>query len=193
MPLKLAGLLVTSGAVPAGIVEDALRRQVLSGCALDTALLEAGARLTEAQLLAKLEQASGLKEVGALALAEAEPAAVALLSAKLAERHGMLPLRSDGLALEVAVRYPPSTEMLEQVGFLLKRELHPFVALEVRLREAIARAYGADLHPRHQAMLQVLGPSAPAPSLRPIRGSSRSPRRARLRRPRRRRREAWAG
>lgn len=162
MPLKLSGLLVTSGTVPAAVVEDALRRQVLSGCALDTALLEAGARITEAQLLAKLESASGLKGLDAAALAAGEAAAAGLLSSKLAERHCLLPLHSDGRALEVAVCYPPSPEMLEQIGFLLKRELHPFVALEVRLREAIASAYGGDLHPRHQALLQILGP-APQP------------------------------
>lgn len=163
MPLKLAGLLVTSGVVPAAVVEDALRRQVLSGSALDTALFEAGAGLTEAQLLQWVEQASGLPGLGAEELLESDPGLARLLPAKLAERHGLLALRSDGRVLEVAVRYPASAEMLDQIGFLLRRELHARVALEVRLREAMARVYGGSPHPRYQAILEMLGP-APEPS-----------------------------
>jgi hypothetical protein len=159
MPLKLAGLLVTSGAVPSAVVEDALRRQVLSGSALDTALFEAGAGLTEPQLLHRLEQASGLPGLGAAELLESDPGLARLLPAKLAERHCLLPLRSEGRVLEVAVRYPASAEMLDQIGFLLRRELHACVALEVRLREALARVYGGSPHPRFQALLQMLGPT----------------------------------
>jgi hypothetical protein len=174
MPLKLAGLLVTSGAVPTAVIEDALRRQVLSGSALDTALFETGAGLTEAQLLQWLEQASGLPGLGAEELLESDPGLAQLLPAKLAERHGLLLLRSDGGILEVAVRYPASAEMLDQIGFLLRRELHARVALEVRLREAIARVYGGSPHPRYQVILEMLGP-APEPSAEgpaPRQGSS---------------------
>jgi hypothetical protein len=162
MPLKLAGLLVTSGAAPATLVEDALRRQVLSGCAMDTALLEAGTALTEAHLLRELQRASGLSGVDAAALAAADQSLASLLPAKLAQRHCLLPLRAQGRTLTVAVPYPPRGSMLVEIGFLLGRPLQPVVALELRLREAIGRVYGCPVPARHQTLLQRLGP-APQP------------------------------
>jgi hypothetical protein len=158
MPLKLAGLLVTSGMVPSQLIDDALRRQVLAGDSIDTALLELGPSFTEELCLSALEQASGVPSAGTRQLAGADPAALELVPGKLAERHCLLPLRLVGRGLQVAVAYPVDVQMLEEIGFLLGRELHPVVAIEARLREAISNAYDVSLPARHAALVAILGP-----------------------------------
>jgi hypothetical protein len=165
MSLELAGLLVTSGAVPPTVVDDALRRQVLAGGAFDTALFEAGAALSEGDCLRFLEKASGLPGIDGPQLMATDPSAAALLPGKLAERHCLLPLREDD-QLHVAVPFPVSKAMLEEVGFLLGKQLRPWVALEVRLREAISRIYRIPLPPRYATLAAMLGltPAAPLPA-----------------------------
>ncbi|MGC4122582.1 MAG: hypothetical protein QM765_50035 [Myxococcales bacterium] len=123
MSLELAGLFVTSGKVSPSVIDDALRRQVLAGGSFDTALLEAGAAIREADCLRFLERASALPGIDGPHLFEADPGAAALLPAKLAERHCLLPLRGEGKLLHVAVPFPISKTMLEEIGFLLGREL----------------------------------------------------------------------
>ena len=49
-------------------IDDALRRQVLSGGAFETALFEAGAQLPERECLRFLEKASGLRGLISMAL-----------------------------------------------------------------------------------------------------------------------------
>ena len=183
MPLKLAGLLVTSGAASSALVDGALRRQVLCGGALDTALLEAGIPISEAELLHFLERASGLPSIGAQELARAERSVALLLPARLAERHGLLPLHEQGRVVDFAAGYPANPQMLEEIGFLMGREIRPVMTLEVRLREAIARCYGCPVSARHQALLALLPHVAPAesassPSEQPIPISALAPERA---------------
>ncbi len=165
MSLDFASQLVSEGAVTPALIDDALRRQVLSGGALDTILLELGA-LTEAECLAQLERVSGLDAAPASQLLTADPALASLLAPKLAERHALLPLRADGLELVVATSFPPNEEMLEEIGFLVGRELVPQVALEARVRQGIARLYGRPLPPRFAALVAALD-SAPPPQPRP--------------------------
>ncbi len=182
MSLELAGLLVTQGILPASLVDDALRRQVLAGGAFDTALFEAGANLSEAACLQLLSQASGLPSVDAQGLSQADPALAPLLPAKLAERHCLLPLRSDGRVLEVAAAFPVDAARLEEIGFLLGRELRPSVSVEARLREAIARVYAIALPARHASVLALLGlvdgalpaASAPTPPPTPLAAAKRA-------------------
>lgn len=168
MPLKLAGLLVTCGTVPSNLLDDALRRQVLAGGSIDTALLECGAPLSEEAYVRAIEQTSGLPAVEAAQLLEVDPRAARLVPAKLAERHCLLPLKEDGRTLHVAVAYPPNVQMLEEIGFLLGRDLNPFVAVEARLREAIARVYGLPMPARHAALVALLGPVHAEPEGAPV-------------------------
>ncbi|MGI5865463.1 MAG: hypothetical protein ACOX6T_25865, partial [Myxococcales bacterium] len=171
MPLKLAGLLVTSGMVPSNLIDDALRRQVLAGGAIDTALLECGAPLSEEAYVQAIEQASGLPAVDAGQLLDVDPCAARLVPAKLAERHCLLPLKEEGRTLHVAVAYPPNVQMLEEIGFLLGRDLNPFVGVEARLREAIARVYGLPMPARHAALVALLGPVQAEPESAEARGA----------------------
>jgi hypothetical protein len=166
MPEKLTSLLVTSG-VPSSVIDDALRRQVLAGGAIDTALFEGGALITEEYMLRFLVQASGLGGVRAEVLLHADIDLARLLPAKLAERHCLIPLKSIGRMLQVAVAFPPKPAMLEEIGFLLGRDLVPYVAIEARLREAIARCYRVPLPARYEALLATLGSTAAEPEPEP--------------------------
>lgn len=168
MSLDFASQLVSEGALPPALVDDALRRQVLSGGALDTILLELEA-LSEADCLAHLARVSGLEAAPAERLLSVDPALASLISPKLAERHGLLPLAENGLELQVAVSWPLDAQMLEEIGFLIGRELVPLVALEARVRQGVARLYGRPLPPRFAALLATLdnAPPAPPPEPRP--------------------------
>lgn len=159
MSLDLASLVAMSdGFVPPSTMEDALRRQALAGGGLDTALLETGARLSESECLRFLEKASGFPGIDGPSLMGLGAAAAALLPGELAERHCLLPLHTDGQRLHVAVPFPASQSTLDEVRVSLRCELSPRVALEARLREAIARVYDVPLAERFTSLIARLGP-----------------------------------
>ena len=161
MPATLARLLVEGGVVNRTQADDCLRRHLQVGGALDTVLLEARA-CREDVLLAYLAQAAELPAGFPHQAAEQDGKVVQVFPFKLAERHGMVPLLLGKRHVEVAACYPVEKLLLEELSFMLGRDLRPQIAIEARVREAISNLYGKPLAPRFAALLKQLGPAPTA-------------------------------
>lgn len=164
MPLFLAGLLVRGGALTPDVVEEALQRQVISGGALDTSLLELGS-IDEPTLAEYLARASGLPPAPAEVLASPDPRLRRLLPLRLAERHGLVPFAQGERTLLMACTYPADAALLDEMGFLLSQRIEAHVAPEFRIRLAIERLYGQPASARmHELGRRWGGPMPETPA-----------------------------
>ncbi|MBN2194497.1 MAG: HEAT repeat domain-containing protein [Polyangiaceae bacterium] len=136
-------------------VEEALARQVLYGGDLATNLLEA-ATVSEPRLTEVLAQCHGLAPAPAGPLPRPNPSTLRLVPADLAIRHGIYPIDERPGQLWVAVAEPIPTEVEGDLTFALGVSVVQCGALQVRIREAIARDYGAPLDRRLDRLLAKL-------------------------------------
>lgn len=162
MPARLAQHLVQRGLLPAERVDEALRRQAVSGGALDTILLEQGV-IAEAGMLQALGDVSQLRPVN---LADFEPnhEVAPLIPMRVAERLGIVPLSVDGNTLHVASVYPPPSKDIGEVSVLLGKQVELWVAVEARVRDWISAVYKQPLPTRFAALLAALDPNRPLPA-----------------------------
>ena len=165
MPATLARLLVEGGVINRTLADECLRRHLQVGGALDTVLLEAGA-CTEPIVLAYLSQASELDPGVSRDFALVDPKITQTFPFKLADRHGMMPLELGKRHLSVAASYPVEKLLLEELSFMLGRDLRPRIAVEARVRDAISHLYNRPLAPRFATLLRQLGkPPTEVPDL----------------------------
>ncbi|MCA9644629.1 MAG: hypothetical protein KC492_28255, partial [Myxococcales bacterium] len=153
----LNSLLVQRGACSMQSIEAAITRQVLRGGDLPTNLLEVSA-VPEAALTAALAEISGMAAapVGVL---RAEPSALQIMQGDLALRHGIFPLAVEQGALVVATSEPLSPDVEHELGSALQVELRQVLALQVRIRQAIAEHYALALDARHAQIVVKLDAS----------------------------------
>ena len=162
MGQTLEKLLVERKLVDAAEVEEALKRQVVRGGALETNLLEAGG-IDEATLLAAMEAAYGLPAVGRQVIDAIGPHIPRLFPLLFAETYHMVPFRLDGQELGVLVSGPGDTHLMSRIHERLRLVVRPALTTEVRLHYAMQRLYQTALLPRYRALLAKLdGEGAPA-------------------------------
>ncbi|HET9594934.1 MAG TPA: hypothetical protein VFP65_05090, partial [Anaeromyxobacteraceae bacterium] len=154
MPADLAALLADAGLVSAEGLEHARARQREAGGALDTALLELGLVREEA-LAPLLARASGLAPAPEGLLAP-DPRARRVFPARVAERHGLAPYRLEERELSVLATYPVDLAAVDEISFMLSLDLVPHVAPEWRVRELMARVYGAELPERFARVREMV-------------------------------------
>ncbi len=170
MPSRLAQHLVQKGLLPVEKAQEAVRQLALTGGGFDTVLLEQGG-LSEGALLAALGEVANAKPVQ---LADFEPnlEVAPLIPPKIADRLCVVPLSVDGSILHVACSYPLPRKELDEIAFLLGKQLELWVALEVRIRDWIHALYKAPLPVRYASLLAALDPNrrppAPPPKLEPV-------------------------
>lgn len=162
MPVRLAQHLVQKGLLPREKVDEAVRRQTVSGGCLDTVLLEQGA-IAEPGMLQALADVSGLRPVN---LADFEPnhEVAHLVPYAVANRIGIIPLSVDGNALHVASVYPPQSREIVEVGLLLGKNVETWIGIETRVRDWISAIYKQPLPVRYAAALAALDPNRPLPA-----------------------------
>lgn len=133
------------GACTADAVRDALENQVIFGGRLGTNLLELGA-VTEEALAAALRRRHGLPSLsGEIPL---DPAAVALLTPELADRHEVVPYVVTDRGLALLVCDPGNLATLDEVAFAVDMRVHPVVVPEARMWALLKRVYGVERQPR---------------------------------------------
>lgn len=160
MPARLSQVLVSRGLLSPERASEALRQLALSGGNLDTVLLEHG-WVPELPLLQALGEASGRRPVN---LADFEPnlEVAQLIPPKIAERLCVAPLSVDGPVLHVACGYPIRKAELDEVAFLLGKQLDLWVAVEVRVRDWISQIYRQPLAARFTTLVAQAGGRTPA-------------------------------
>lgn len=136
-------------------LEDAVQQQVVHGGALDTILLELGV-VDEPTVSAALSLAWETEPVSLETLEAPAPDAVARLPRRMAATMGLCPLRVDDGGLHVAVAAPIDGDLLKEISGLVGAELAAHVVPEIRLHQAIARAYELPLDERTAALLSTL-------------------------------------
>lgn len=171
----LTSILVRDHAVPVRKIEEALERQVVSGGDLETALLELDA-IAEDVLAAYRAATFGLLPATREEIMGASPDVVRLVPREVAEREGLVPLRTEARILVAATASPPTPEQDQKLGFFLGYDLVYRVVSPPRLALALAAHYGAPVDPRVArlgARLAERDPGAatyvapPGPSVRP--------------------------
>jgi hypothetical protein len=158
--MSLSSLIVQRGVATMRQVEEALARQVIYGGDLVTNLLEV-ARVDEAVLTRLLAETSRLAAAPAGELPRAVDRVRALVPPELAAERLIVPIEARGntLVLAVAERIPPEVE--EQLAFALGMSIEQRAAPSVRVRQAIADAYGVPLDRRMLRLIALLSGQTP--------------------------------
>jgi HEAT repeat protein len=154
--MSLSSLIVQREIATIRQVEEALARQVLYGGDLVTNLLEV-AKLDEATLTRLLAESFGLPAAAVGALPTPSDKVRALLPVDIAVGRAVVPLGIDDGALVVAVPEPFGKEVEYELRAAVGVPVMARIAPMVRIREALARMYGAPLERRLQRLLTRLG------------------------------------
>jgi len=135
--------LVAEGSLQAETLRRALKTQSAAGGRLDTVLLDQ--RLVpESVLLDALGRFHASRTVSSAELAVIPPEVIKMVSPRMAVRLGIVPFRLDGRTLCVATLDPGDLLVEDELSLLTDCMISSFVALEVRLREAVWRLYGVE-------------------------------------------------
>ncbi|HEY2516242.1 MAG TPA: hypothetical protein VGI39_35465, partial [Polyangiaceae bacterium] len=156
--MSLSSLIVQREIATIRQVEEALARQVLYGGDLVTNLLEV-AKLDEGTLTMLLAESFGLAAATLGPLPMPAESARSLVTPDLASARAMVPMAVENGALVVAVAEPLPKETEEELSFALGMRVVQRISPMVRVRESLARAYGAPLERRLQRLLSRLGPA----------------------------------
>ncbi len=169
--MSLSSLIVQREIATIRQVEEALARQVLYGGDLVTNLLEV-AKLDEATLTLLLAESFGVQAAALGPLPDPSEKARALMPSELASSRAVVPLVVDAGALVVAVPEPLAPEVLEELTAAMGIGISQRIAPMLRIREALARAYGAPLERRLQRLLNRLAHSDSTVSAPPSLGAT---------------------
>lgn len=143
----LTSLLVRDRVVPVKKIEEAIQRQVISGGALDTVLLEVGAA-PENVLASYCAAVFELSPVSAAELMAVSRDVIRLVPREVAEQHRVVPLGVQPGRVSLAVHEPLSREVEQQLAFLLGAAIEQRVSTQARLEAALGAHYGVELSPR---------------------------------------------
>jgi hypothetical protein len=164
--MSLSSLIVQREVATMRQVEEALARQVIYGGDLATNLLEV-APVNETALTQLIAEAMRLTPAptGELPVA---PERARLVPQEMAISRGIVPLQLDGEVLVLAVAEPIPAEVEERLMFALGVAIDQRVAPSVRIRQAIARLYGAPLDRRMQRLIARLSGLPTPPAMRAV-------------------------
>lgn len=191
MRRRIGDILFGGKAVTAEMRDRALDQQVKLRGRLCTNLLELGG-VREDLLLRALAVQHGVATCSAADLVEIRPDILRLVPAKLAASLFVVPFQRLGRNLSLAMRDPRDLPAIDEVSFLTGLAISPFVALDVRIRGALAKHYRvaldaryADLAARLDAgggIIAVSPPKTPkpfvrssSPGMRPVSGEHPGP------------------
>jgi hypothetical protein len=149
---------------------ETLRRvrdtQSLMNCSLETALLDVNA-VSELKLLELMGRFHSARTVGPAELGSIDPEVARLISPRMARRFEVVPFRREGQKLSVAMLNPGDLLVEDELALLTGCMVTSFVALEVRLYEAMAELYKVDLPFQLMNIAKRLTaePAEPAPTV----------------------------
>jgi type IV pilus assembly protein PilB len=140
---RLGELLVTDGIITEEQLSQATEHQQRTNCFLGQAIVTLGFA-TPAQVGDYIEEALGFPYID-LSTANIDTEVARSLSEALARKKLLLPFAVDEDAVHVAMADPLDLAVVDDLRARLNRRVHPFVAFENDLREAIGRVYDPKL------------------------------------------------
>jgi len=150
-----AELLVHEGLVGRAAADRLLRELPTAGCRIDSMVL-LGALANEERLLDAIGQFTNSRTVSPGELRHLPQSVTRLIPRRVAERFGVVPFRLEGRTLSVAALDPSDLLVEDEIRLLTACTVSSFAALEVRLFEALARAYGSPMPPVLKGLLRAL-------------------------------------
>lgn len=152
---RLGELLVQEGRISPSQLERAVQVRQLVGGRLGTHLLELGF-VQEDVLLEALGRQRASGTASAADLADVKPAVVRAIPAKLALRYQVVPYLVRGKTLFIAAIDPVDMLREDEISFLTSFMVRTTMALELRVKLALAKYYGAPCEARLQNLARRL-------------------------------------
>lgn len=156
MPIKLGEMLVKAGLVKPAALDEALKSQVIFGGRLGTNLIEMGC-LGEEALARVLSEKLRVPYVDPQELMSVPPKTVELITAELAEKYQVVPLRLEGRRLSIAMADPSDLPATDEIAFRTGYVIQPMVTPEIRLFAALEKYYGIKREVRFLPVSKELG------------------------------------
>jgi len=152
--------LIEEQVIPTGTTNEILETASISGDRVDTVILDLG-MASEKVLLSKLGQFTKSQTVPASELMAAPPELTALIPQRLARRFGLIPFRREGKTLWVATIDPGDLLVEDELSLLTGSMIRTFAALEIRIRQGLAKHYRVGLSARVEALARRLDQPEP--------------------------------
>lgn len=152
MRKRLGDLLVESGIITPGQLEEALAVQKASGKRLGDVLMELG-MITEQQLIEALEFQLGIPHVQ-LHRQTIDPRVLEMVPERVVRQYTVLPLRIENRKLVVAMADPLDYFAIDELQMITGFPVSPVIASKEAIKTAIERHYG--LRTRDAALDEVL-------------------------------------
>jgi hypothetical protein len=158
-----AELLVREGLVERSAAERLLGSLPIAGCRIDSMVLLADLA-SEDSLLDAIGRFTNSRTASRGELRHLPQSVTRLIPRRVAERFGVVPFRLEGKRLSVAALDPSDLLVEDELRLLTGCTVSSYAALEPRVFEALAQAYGSPVPPVLGKLLR--------PSRRPAGGSS---------------------
>jgi hypothetical protein len=138
--IKLGELLLNEKLITPEQLDEALKSQVVFGIKLGSSLVELGF-ITDDQLCAFLSRKLGVPAATLRAMSSISPEVLSLVSADLAAKYRVVPIRRDGKRLALAMADPTDFKAIDEVAFVTGCVVVPLIAPDVRITSALSKFY----------------------------------------------------
>jgi type IV pilus assembly protein PilB len=138
-PDKLGDILVRDGLITADQLKRALSEQRGTGMRLGYTLVKLGF-IEETEITKMLARQYRMPAVD-LSRFEVDPKILKLISADIAAKYTVLPLKREGRTLTIAIADPNNVAAIEDIKFITRCDIFPVIAGEYTLRNAIDKYY----------------------------------------------------
>lgn len=146
---RVGDLLIKLGLIDEQQLQSALKEQRESNIRIGDVLISRG-YITEQQLIEVLETQLGIPHVQ-LYRQSIDPKVINMIPQWLIEQHQLLPLRTEGNKLLVAMADPLDLVALDELRMTTGYRIVPFIASRDELQQAIKRYYGL-----HESVVQIM-------------------------------------
>jgi hypothetical protein len=151
MKKNLGQLLIESGLINEAVLDEGLQRQVIFGGRLGTNLLEMGV-ITEDDLMKVLAYQLNMPYAQSHHFEKIPREVLDSVPKELLSKHKIVPLAVEGHRITLAMTDPLKLDIIDDVAFRTNMVVHPVVASEVRIVDALEKYYGIRREARYIAV-----------------------------------------
>ncbi|NTV49402.1 MAG: general secretion pathway protein GspE [Geobacteraceae bacterium] len=140
MAIKLGEMLLKEKLITPEQLDEALKSQIIFGIKLGSSLIELGF-ITDEQLCHFLSSKLGVPAVSPREMSWVSQDVLALVSAELAGKYRVVPIRADGKKLSLAMADPTDFKAIDEVAFVTGCVILPHIVPDVRITAALSKYY----------------------------------------------------
>lgn len=141
MSIKLGELLISEGAITQEQLDEALKTHIIFGIKLGSSLIELGF-IQEDVLVSLLSKKLGVPAVTHAELLDVPQEVINRLSAAVAEKFRVIPVKLESKRLYVAMADPTDFKVQEELSFITGNIIVPLIAPEINILLALEKYYG---------------------------------------------------